>query len=404
MSYNNTAPTDYSKLQSIRYTFYNSSFDYDTDKLYEPDVANIIDCQIEWDSNELSVFGSIVFIDEYKVFSLFTPRADMLVRIRAKHILSSTEKTDDFDRTFVIVRIDKGIKNFTKEAIKIEFMDVLSFGMNNTYISKGYTKTKMSDIAKDYIQNVIPKAMESSGSFNQEVFKKERITFKDSALTHDQLVVPSNINFLSFMYAREYLDGFTLVNSKYVSGLYNSDEYYANMKEISLQDILSFNTDKYNPFYIKDVKMKTLDSVGSNLLVPDVMACAFDIRDKKHQFSLYTNAATKSALINGDIPYQSNITFGFKQTEHNIKNHSAIRSRLYKYKLLETNVLELITNGTFFIDLMRIVGVNIGNIISDIPSVNAQNSGNYMILKIIDKFNGLNFNQSITLGRVGMSF
>ena len=77
--------------------------------------------------------------------------------------------------------------------------------------------------------------------------------------------------------------------------------------------------------------------------------------------------------------------------------------RFYKFKLLETSLIEITVSGMFFYELFYKVGLELKSTIPGMKTQMPYVNGTYHILKIVDKFNGTNFNQIITLGRVGIA-
>lgn len=380
---------DVCKLQNIVYTLMMGSSSHVLDS------GNVLDCQITWDVNDISCMGGLVFQDSTEIFSLIPPHASLKLSIKYKQYLSSsnTDKPFDFERLFSVTRIERGVKGSNKSMIKLEFIDVHYFYMSRRYKSKGYVNTKFSTILKDILaeDSTMP-------SINVSSIETEK--------THDSIVVPANKSFIHFVYNMEYRDGFSLINDKSCFNIINASDYMSLLKDFSKASAITFTTNQdnpNNPFYIKEYKMLMLDSFANNSMLPNTVISHFDYANKGVSEKLILNDVLSQNLKVDDNPLVgSTLTIGFKKFEYHTDNFYSYVNRLHSFKLLETILLEITVSGNTMYGLYDIVNINITNPIDGITNANMLYSGNYIILKIVDKIEGTFFNQIITLGRVGV--
>ena len=390
---NNILRNDLCKLQSISYEIsYNN-----INKPLNIDAGNVLDCQVTWDVNDISVMGQLIFKDTGDFFTLTPPHSSMLLTIKYKQYLSPTnsEKVYDFERTFAITRIERGVKGSTKSMIKIEFMDAHYFYMTRRYKSEGFNNIKFSTILKNVIKE-------------NTNLPSIQVNDVDTNITYDNLVIPSNKSFAHFVYNREYIDGFSLVNDKACFNIFNHSDYINLLKSFSKAGKFTFTTNQEkenNPFLIKEYKFLMLDSFTLNSAIPNTIVSHFDYTDKGVNEVLILNDNISKNLATSEAPIVGNtMTVGFKRFEMHTKNFKDYINRLHSFKLLETYLLEITVSGNIMYNLYDIVSVNISNPIQGISNVNLLNSGNYVILKIVDKIEESFFNQVITLGRVGIQY
>ena len=388
-----TLKNDLCKLQNISYEI---SYSTGGTKL-NIDAGNVVDCQATWDVSDISVMGVLIFKDTGDFFTITPPHSTMLLTIRYKQYLSpsTSDKVYDFERTFAVTRIERGVKGSTKSMVKIEFMDAHFYYMTRRYKSTGYSNTKFSTILKSVI------------SENSEL-PAIKVNNVDTTVTYESIVVPANKSFAHFIYNREYIDGFSLVNDKGCFNIYNHSDYMTLLKTFSKASRFQFSTNQEkenNPFFIKEYKFLMLDSFALNSIIPNTIVSHFDYKNKGVNEVLILNDGLVKDLSTSDNPLIGNTTtVGFKRYEVPNANFKDFINRLHSFKLLETYLLEITVAGNIMYTLYDIVSVNISNPIQGVTNVNLLNSGNYVILKIVDKIEESYFNQIITLGRVGTQY
>lgn len=392
----------YERLQNVKYTLY-SDFQMTASQTF--DASNVLDTQIEYDSDDICVFGASYIVDTKNIFATIPNTSELLFRIQAKQHISKDELKQnqyDLDRYFVIVSVEKAIQNDTRNVVKIEYMDVYSYSLYNTYISKGYKNSSIADIVKDVLNNVIPKSLNKK--YNAEMFKQ--LAFYDALdNTYESIVTPGNISFLKFLKQREYMDGMNILNARNAFRVHDADTLFDKARTYSFADAIELNTKPNHPHYIKEVSVQTVDSINTAYYTPNALAYSFTETDKKLQFSVVDQMKIKSKLTTNEVLHNTSDNIGFKLSEYNHQNNLSVYSKLYKQKLLHGTVLEVTISGNFYLfDLYNVIKVKIGNVVPELNQVNLQHSGTYTIIKVIDKINGLDFHQFLTLAKTGIEY
>jgi hypothetical protein len=363
------------------------------------DPANVAECQLVWDVSDISVLGSIVFTDVNDVFALLPITANMTITIKAKQSLSNKANNRyDINKTFVICKLEKNVKGLAKVAIRIEFCDMHFYYFSNLYKSKGYKNITLGEIITDVLTN----AKIGTGTIT-----KPNIFFNSNAVKKHTMVIPGNKSFLNFLYNAEYVFNANIVNNRGGLSVYNTTDYISILKANSYDKYITLTSDPNDnsPFYIKDFKVMDLDAYTYNSVMPITGVSTFDYSNKGAFLKIVSPDAISAGLSLGkDKLRPLGSTIGFKHVESGISNFDNVVRKLYSFKLIENTLIEVVVSGNFVFDLYRAIDVKMGNTISDITTYNTAQSGTYVILKIVDKFQNGFFNQIITLGRAGISY
>lgn len=362
------------------------------------DVHDVHDCQINWDIGELYTDGYMIFEDSLGVFSTTTHTSSMIFTIETIDSFNVSEKLE-----FAITSIQQHREDAYKHAMRIEFIDSISFYMLNCYYGKGYTNSKVSDIIKDYLTN--DKIISPNGRLYFQPFN-----IQDTAKTYDSIVVPQHNSFFSFVYSREIRDAFLVYNTRKGMNLLDINNIQSNIlklsKDISEGIVFTMDDTKFpmevnNPFIIHSLKIQSIDALSNVANLPVMLTRDFDYANKKSIDEVIAQPIVAQSLDSSSVPSVGAYTVGTKQLE--FQNSSNAINRIYATKLLENVLIEIEVTGSLMYNLLFGVSVNIPTHaqLSNTTISNKSLSGEYTILKIVDKFSQGSFNQFLTLGRIG---
>jgi hypothetical protein len=357
------------------------------------EASEMGDLQINWDSNELYVEGYCLFNDIKRYTEILPAVTNFYFKIKAQDFAQNT-----YEEEFIITRMERQLSGNKNLSVRITFIDRVYYYLGNTFVSKGYKNTTSTAIIKDIINDtkLFPKGL-----------TRKTLNFFDSNVVYPELAIPTNKSFVAFIKTKEIRDGFSLIQSRkalttishnHLGEKYLPD-YYGDGKGIKFtyDDV----ADEMNPFKIKNIKFLTTDNLLFNAALPDCVSYVFDqgnmsnLSYLKNDVGVYSNSIGDTSTL-----LAINSTTGFKRME--VTSQDSIK-RFYKFKLLETSLIEITVAGQFFYELLWKVGLDLKSTADGfqgrMPHVNVA----WHIIKIIDKYNGTNFNQVITLGRVGIS-
>jgi hypothetical protein len=358
---------------------------------------DIIESQIVWDVTKQYAQGSVILQDKKNMLATLIVHNSMKLRIEAKDKWDIT-----FNHSFNISSITTEYNTTSKSTIRIDFIDMYYNFFTNLHLSKGYNKVTMDEVLTDILNSPL------CPFENDKVLK-----FSETKTRHENLVIPNHRPFANFLANRELIDGFSyiyardrsyilnpedLVNpNKVVDGLQFPDPYKIIFKELQ-------SVHKHLPYQIKSIKRLYADLFAVNSVLPVSNDLVFDYTKK-----VIKEGDTSTIKTVGD--YQKNIADGNKTFVNSVlapvgyKGREVLseaqNNRFYSFKLLENSMYEIITDGTFMLDIMQVVGLNINMMMKDVEMKNYSTNGQYYIIKIVDKFQGQNFSQIVTIGRSG---
>lgn len=152
----------------------------------------IQDLEIHWE-DDFRVNGYIKINDIFDLSNNVELDDDKIINIYV------TDLYDTFySRDFKITNI-KEKKSMNDKVTIIEFQDVISWELQNTYIPKSFQATKASDMFLDFMSL---KADSLLGTVQKQI--------ASTSISHPLYVVPTNINFLDFILGEFNKEGYIL--------------------------------------------------------------------------------------------------------------------------------------------------------------------------------------------------
>jgi hypothetical protein len=359
-------------------------------------TQDIVDCQITWDIRTNYADGYIVLFDKYSTLSELFAHKSMKFNIKAKDSLDV-----EFSHTFSVTSITSEYSIMSKSAVKIEFVDMYYNYFNSLFYSKGYSNVTTDVIIKDMLTCPLsPFSLTKS-----TVFSKTK-------LVHENIVVPAHRSFANFIANREILDGFSFIQARNHIFLLNAEDLNNSRKIPSMANVKNgakvIFTDMQNdhkalPFQVKTLKRLYIDNFSTNSILPVIQENIFDYKTKCIKYNTNINkkapAYYKKNLV--DIStYMSGAlsTYGAKINEVYSSNTN---DKFYSFKLLENSMFEITTDGSFILDIMQVVALDLDTLRYDVKLKATESNGLYYVVRVVDKFQGNHFNQIVTLGRAG---
>lgn len=395
----NAVVSHFDSLKQVGYYF--SYFVEGKEKQIALEHANVVDVQINWDVNELCVEGYVIFNDTYRTTEIMPPMVDIFFKIKASDFTfdgKNNNSKSTYEETFIITKMSREISNNKNLIVRVDFIDRLYFYMANTYLGKGYNNKKSTEVIESILTN-----KEGFGDIGN--ISKRTLNINHSDIVYDGIVIPQHQPLTAFIKSKELKDGFSFFQSRYSINSLSHNKLNAYLPDLYQKGkgiVFTYddNDAEYNPYKIKTIKFLTADTFMLNVLMPDCIAYEFNQDNMSNPNKAFMNIANLAQdLDDSSTLTRLKATRGFRRTL--VTNMDSIQ-RFYKFKLLENTLIEITVSGMFFYELFWKVGIDLKSTIDGYKGKMPHVNGGYRILRIIDKFSGTNFNQVITLGRVGV--
>jgi len=308
-----------------------------------------------------------------------------LIKPGQKILVSITDIYNvEFTREYVITKSTE-TKEQDSKTIRLDFQDVVSWKLQNTYIAKSYQETTLLDVFKDYM------GIEVDAIINGfPITKKYKGTSKIS-----NFVVPLNVNFLDFIAKEFYKEGiYFYQDKKYIYvGDFNMTPVEFTYKQVE-QDFYGFMIMDYDGTF-NDIKripkqdQLVWDENTKSIIVHDGSLDLF-----KNNYNLDKN--------NINVLPEQQQTNGRKLVTKELKYNNA------EYDFLDyknNTVLEMVIPGNIdYTQMYRTIDIHLTGNINSKDTLNKGDiklSGKYQIIEIKDKIISNTFNQKIKIRRVG---
>jgi hypothetical protein len=357
---------------------------------------NVIETQIVWDITTNFAEGVLFIKDDENVLSNIFVHHSMKIKIEAIDRFGVF-----FGHAFNIVNITSEMSDLSKSVVRIDFIDSIYYYMSNLFVNKGYNNITFDQVMSDIL----------SGT-------DKPMLFSTTKTKYENFVIPAHRPFANFLANRENIDGCSFIQGRDYMMLLNAEDLIDGTKVI---DYTSDNIPKDSkiifrdaqsdndliPYQIKSIKKAYLDAFNYNSVLPTIVEHKFDYTKKtvnRTEDVKYNNINNfkqnlvdyKTTILHGAIG-----NTGYKIRE--VKNFEQ-NNKFYSFKLLQNSMYEITTDGTFNLDIMSIVGLVVTLKQRHNSVIDKVSSGHYYITKIVDKFQGNNFNQIVTLGRSGYMY
>lgn len=323
--------------------------------------------------------GFVVINDIIDVVNLCLDKPGQKILVNITDIYN-----EEFTREYVITKSTE-TKEQDSKTIRLDFQDIVSWKLQNTYIAKSYLSTTLLDVFKDYMALEVDALIDGF-----PIQKKFKSTSKIS-----NFVVPLDVNFLDFISKEFYKEGIYFYQDKkniYV-GKFDIDPVKYIYKQVE-QDYYGFMIMDYNGIFNDIRRIPRQDYLIYDENTKSIVTYKGDLEKFKDTYNLDVN----------DIKVYSEQqqTNGRKLTTHELKFNNSEHIFL---DFKNNTVLEIVVPGNInYNQLYREITIHLtGNINSKdtLDKGDVKLSGKYKIFEIKDKILSNTFTQKMKIRRVG---
>ena len=297
-------------------------------------------------------------------------------------------------RTYRVTSISVDITQENFKLYRISFIDIISFKLMNTYISKSFTDTPVNALQEYFVYLGIDKMLKNDNLVLDVLDTSTKRSF----------VVPGNISLLEFFEGIFRLDNIRLYQ----------DRFGVHIKEIIPSKLIpKENTDGYAIVYtnntlnneylykIHDYSEDKNNVLETNTLLPKRRTYQFN-SSKNIQDTTNNVQDILTDLTLNDLSMKSQLTTGEQLTEH-INGLKLQKYDLFNVYLNNNNVRIAITGELNSSNICNVALLELkGNILAQdtIRDGDQLTSGRYFIAKVTDKIIGDKLIQKLTLIRL----
>jgi hypothetical protein len=356
---------------------------------------NILEMEIHWDSKKFEVHASMMLKDNMDLLASFENFDKNVVNIFITDLQDNVVSRD-----FYIANMNevKGDGENTKTLV-IDLIDVISFTLKNSFISKGYSNCSLS-----YIINDLFKIFKI-----ETLFDKKYITLdlSETKEIYENIVIPQDRSVLDFLEFQLNLEGSILFQQNTSIVLKNITEVLPSV--LKKDQTKNFKEDVENVNYQYKILEFTAEysSAYSNLQLPSTSSFVFDPKTKA-MIKLESNISDiwdniKSSNTDEKYIQSTDILNGGKCFRINENNSKDRLTKETFFHYIENTFVEIFVPGqtkgnnllekrgcSFKGSTLHIEGLAEGNTIL---------GGDYIVLKIHDKILGNKMIHRIMLGR-----
>jgi hypothetical protein len=352
---------------------------------------DILEIEIHWDCTTLEVPATITLRDNRDLISFFTSFNKNKVEI-----FFTDSDSETCSREFYIADMKeaKGDEENTKTII-IDLIDIVSFTLKNTYISKGYSGKKLSDIMEDIFT-----IYKIDDLYNKEYTTR---TFSSTTQVHDAIVIPGDRPIYDFFEYQMNHEGYLWyqdkkgINFKFIEEIYPS-------KLVKVPE-MDFAEDIENPNYKYKILEMSADfsDAYKNLKHPALTSYVYDSTVKKMKKLQANIVELWDKLKTSDVDekyIQSTDGICFGRIE-DVDHIYALAKETYFF-YIENASVEIFVPGKNTNKLLEKRGASFKGSSLHIAGMTEGNTilgGDYIVTSIHDKILGDKMIQKILLGR-----
>lgn len=286
-------------------------------------VEDLVQLELYWDADRISVSGNLMIKDNIDLLNSVKPNNNTIVTLYAVdntgYVFTKKFRTLQFD----IVKEDKKFNT-----INIKLLDVLTFNMRNTFISKGYANASIEDVFKDYLKNYL-----------DNPFYKEEMQYSNTP-KKDFIVVPNDRSFFDFFKDYLHRDGYHMFQFRNTISIVKNTDVLPESLETSADVLSELYYLSDHPFKIHEHSLKINDTM--QLLENAPMT-------KTIKFNVSKTPITQETMVNPDVELNwSDVDYiktkGIKNNLHSISSQEQTIDNFNK-NLMQNSELELVLTG-----------------------------------------------------------
>ena len=338
---------------------------------------------IEISYSGVDIEGYIIIDDIADINNALELGSDVEIQLYFKDLFQK-----EYYRTFIITGKNT-IKQGNKTLLQYSIRDIISYKLDNIFKAKSYNSVKISDIFREFLQEV-----------NEYITKdKLKINIEQSKERSLYSVNPS-VSFLDFITNDLEREGFIVYQTRDSINVKSA----RNLKVSNLSKQKYRYIDKTNnTFYqYKIFEYKQLNS--SNRFQPKTICLVYNPATKTiDKFQQNLSDISSDIQISKSTP-KAQETSGVRYTTKEYLDDDSLYADTFKNFVRESG-LEIIVSGDFTqSNQYNIIELKISgniNVKESQDKGDTSLSGNYIILKVVDKIvSGSTFIQKLILGRL----
>lgn len=338
---------------------------------------------IEISYSGVDIEGYIIIDDIADINNALELGSDVEIQLYFKDLFQK-----EYYRTFIITGKNT-IKQGNKTLLQYSIRDIISYKLDNIFKAKSYNSVKISDIFREFLQEVNDYITKDKLKINIEQ-SKERALYS----------VNPSVSFLDFITNDLEREGFIVYQTRDSINVKSA----RNLKVSNLSKQKYRYIDKTNnTFYqYKIFEYKQLNS--SNRFQPKTICLVYNPATKTmDKFQQNLSDISSDIQISKSTP-KAQETSGVRYTTKEYLDDNSLYADTFKNFVRESG-LEIIVSGDFTqSNQYNIIELKISgniNVKESQDKGDTSLSGNYIILKVVDKIvSGTTFIQKLVLGRL----
>lgn len=338
---------------------------------------------IEISYSGVDIEGYIIIDDIADINNALELGSDVEIQLYFKDLFQK-----EYYRTFIITGKNT-IKQGNKTLLQYSIRDIISYKLDNIFKAKSYNSVKISDIFREFLQEVNEYITKDKLKINIEQ-SKERALYS----------VNPSVSFLDFITNDLEREGFIVYQTRDSINVKSA----RNLKVSNLSKQKYRYIDKTNnTFYqYKIFEYKQLNS--SNRFQPKTICLVYNPATKTmDKFQQNLSDISSDIQISKSTP-KAQETSGIRYTTKEYLDDNSLYADTFKNFVRESG-LEIIVSGDFTqSNQYNIIELKISgniNVKESQDKGDTSLSGNYIILKVVDKIvSGTTFIQKLILGRL----
>lgn len=338
---------------------------------------------IEISYSGVDIEGYIIIDDIADINNALELGSDVEIQLYFKDLFQK-----EYYRTFIITGKNT-IKQGNKTLLQYSIRDIISYKLDNIFKAKSYNSVKISDIFREFLQEVNEYITKDKLKINIEQ-SKERALYS----------VNPSVSFLDFITNDLEREGFIVYQTRDSINVKSA----RNLKVSNLSKQKYRYIDKTNnTFYqYKIFEYKQLNS--SNRFQPKTICLVYNPATKTmDKFQQNLSDISSDIQISKSTP-KAQETSGVRYTTKEYLDDDSLYADTFKNFVRESG-LEIIVSGDFTqSNQYNIIELKISgniNVKESQDKGDTSLSGNYIILKVVDKIvSGTTFIQKLILGRL----
>lgn len=240
------------------------SFDVSIDS-YAINMEELIETNIKW-TKDIDITGYMKINDNLDLASLLRLQNNII------HIYSVDIHDDFYFRDFIITKVSETRIKDKFKAYQIEFCDVISYKLKNTYLGKSFKDKTLSDIINEYFTE-----LKISDLLNDQI----TLNISNTTLVHDFITIPQHMSFWDFIKNELDKEGYILYQDRKNIYLKSKDSLLPSGLEKMKFDYTQIHVLSYYPFKIHEVNRSINNSnIKSTLKTPVSDYSYFDHKTK----------------------------------------------------------------------------------------------------------------------------